>query len=74
MGNWLACIFKGRHQYSVWCEDGEVFLRCMNCGRRSPGWQVSSKAAAGVAAVPLTRATAARSAPVVARLSIVRSD
>jgi hypothetical protein len=70
MVNWLACMFKGRHQYSVWCEDGEMFLRCMNCGRRSQGWQVSGRTAATVPVEPATP----RKAPPMARLSVVRPD
>ncbi len=74
MANWLACIFKGRHQYSVWCEDGEVFLRCMNCGRRSQGWQLRNKPGATPSVVSLARPSSARNAPAVARLSIVSPD
>lgn len=33
MPNWLSCKL-GRYEYAVWCEDGAMFLRCSNCGRR----------------------------------------
>jgi hypothetical protein len=39
MLSWLSCFFIG-HDYTVHCEHGEVFLRCMSCGRRSHGWSV----------------------------------
>jgi len=39
MWGWLSCFLIG-HDYSVHCEDGAVFLRCLNCGRRSHGWSL----------------------------------
>ena len=39
MWAWLSCFLIG-HDYSVHCEDGAVFLRCLNCGRRSQGWSL----------------------------------
>ncbi len=41
MPNWLTCILTGRHKFSPWCEPGAIFLRCTNCGKRSPGWSVT---------------------------------
>ena len=40
MWNWFNCYLSGRHDYGVWCEKGAIFLRCVHCGRRSPGWSV----------------------------------
>ncbi len=72
MAHWLTCKLTGRHDYSVWCEDGSMFLRCSNCGRRSAGWQVSTKSAAG--APGRAASSKPRTAPRAARLSIVRGD
>jgi hypothetical protein len=35
----ISCYLTG-HDYSVCCEGGSIFLRCVNCGRRSHGWDV----------------------------------
>ena len=39
MWSWIACYVSG-HDYSVTCQDGAMFLRCVLCGRRSQGWTV----------------------------------
>jgi hypothetical protein len=44
MWNWFSCYLSGRHDYSAWCEPGTMFLRCVHCGRRSPGWAIEAKA------------------------------
>jgi hypothetical protein len=54
MWNWFNCYLSGRHEYGVWCEPGNIFLRCVHCGRRSAGWSLDTKQA------PLTRPTAQR--------------
>ncbi len=73
MPNWLSCMLTGRHQYSVWCEDGAMFLRCSNCGRRSQGWQVASRPAASEREVAKRREAPAPTTAV-SRLSIVNGD
>jgi hypothetical protein len=40
MLNWLNCYLSGRHDYSVTCASGSIFLRCIHCGKRSNGWAV----------------------------------
>lgn len=69
MWNWFNCYLSGRHEYGVWCEPGAIFLRCVHCGKRSTGWEVSSPAAA--VTVPVTqlptRAATVKSAPRVLR-------
>jgi hypothetical protein len=40
MWHWFNCYLSGRHEYGVWCDPGVIFLRCVHCGRRSPGWTV----------------------------------
>lgn len=40
MWNLLSCYLSGRHDYGVSCEPGSIFLRCVNCGKRSNGWAV----------------------------------
>jgi hypothetical protein len=44
MWNWFNCYLSGRHEYGMWCEPGAIFLRCIHCGRRSPGWNLEGKA------------------------------
>lgn len=39
MWSWICCYVMG-HDYSVSCNSGAMFLRCMGCGRRSQGWVV----------------------------------
>jgi hypothetical protein len=39
MWNWISCYVTG-HDYSVCCDGGAMFLRCIVCGRRSQGWVV----------------------------------
>lgn len=43
MWNWFNCYLSGRHEYGVWCEPGAIFLRCVHCGKRSPGWELAPK-------------------------------
>jgi hypothetical protein len=43
MWNWFNCYLSGRHEFSMWCEPGTVFLRCMHCGRRSSGWAIDGR-------------------------------
>jgi hypothetical protein len=45
MLHWLNCTLANRHDYGVSCEPGAIFLRCVHCGRRSPGWSLDSKTA-----------------------------
>jgi hypothetical protein len=40
MWSWFNCYLSGRHDYGMWCEPGTIFLRCIHCGRRSPGWHL----------------------------------
>jgi hypothetical protein len=46
MWNLFNCYLSGRHDYGMWCEPGQIFLRCVHCGKRSAGWEVERKAAA----------------------------
>ena len=43
MWKWFNCYLSGRHNFGVSCEPGAIFLRCSQCGRRSPGWTVDRK-------------------------------
>lgn len=43
MWNWFNCYLSGRHDLGVRCEPGAIFLRCVHCGRRSPGWALDGK-------------------------------
>lgn len=46
MWSWISCYVTG-HEYSVSCDGGAMFLRCVSCGRRSQGWLVHGAAPAG---------------------------
>jgi len=39
MLSWIYCYVTG-HDYTVSCDNGAMFLRCIVCGRRSQGWIV----------------------------------
>jgi hypothetical protein len=43
MWSLFNCYLSGRHEYGMWCEPGNIFLRCVHCGRRSSGWDVEEK-------------------------------
>jgi len=43
MLNWFHCYLSGRHEFGAWCEPGAMFLRCVHCGKRSPGWAIEQK-------------------------------
>ena len=55
MWSWFNCYLSGRHEYGMWCEDGSIFLRCLHCGRRSPGWAVSRQPEAPSPEAPRTK-------------------
>jgi hypothetical protein len=66
MWHWFNCYLSGRHDYGMWCEPGAIFLRCMHCGRRSPGWTVEGRTtqpALPRATVQPAQKTAARVVP-----------
>ena len=58
MWNLFNCYISGRHDYGMWCEPGAIFLRCVHCGKRSSGWEVSAKAALALPRPALTVAVA----------------
>jgi hypothetical protein len=70
MWKWFNCYLSGRHKYAVWCEPGAVCLRCVHCGRRSPGWAIAKATSVAVGAPArdsvqeLTGATHKKVAPV----------
>jgi hypothetical protein len=39
MWSWIVCYVMG-HDYSVSCDSGAMFLKCIACGHRSHGWTV----------------------------------
>jgi hypothetical protein len=43
MWNWFKCYLSGHHDYGIGCEPGAIFLRCIQCGRRSGGWALEAK-------------------------------
>jgi hypothetical protein len=71
--NLLYCYLSGQHDFGVRCAPGEIYLRCIHCGRRSPGWALRGTEQAAAAAVTDVKRDAAESkraarsaAPVVA--------
>jgi hypothetical protein len=70
MWNLFNCYLSGRHDYGMWCEPGAIFLRCMHCGKRSSGWEVSAKA--HLALPPLAMAKpAVVAAPAARKTSVI---
>ena len=62
MWNLFNCYLSGRHEFSMWCEPGTVFLRCMHCGRRSSGWAIDGRAALSPVVVTTAKAPTPTSA------------
>ena len=58
MWKWFNCYLSGRHNFGVSCEPGAIFLRCSQCGRRSPGWSVDQKTHGTAARSPVDRTAA----------------
>lgn len=38
----VNCYLSGHHEYAIWCEPGAIYLRCLHCGKRSPGWTLDA--------------------------------
>jgi hypothetical protein len=55
MWNLFNCYLSGRHEFSTWCEPGTIFLRCLHCGRRSPGWALDRNSGVHVTAPATAR-------------------
>lgn len=66
MWNWFNCYLSGRHEYGPWCEPGNIFLRCIHCGRRTSGWAIDRKGTP--LAITHAHAKPAVTAPQVARV------
>ena len=58
MWNLFNCYLSGRHDYGMWCEPGAIFLRCVNCGKRSSWWSVDATASVTAPLPKLARARA----------------
>jgi hypothetical protein len=61
MWNLFNCYLSGRHDYGMWCEPGQIFLRCVHCGKRSSGWDLEPKPAIAPAPRAAVVATVAAS-------------
>jgi hypothetical protein len=44
--NLFYCYLSGQHDFGVQCAPGEIYLRCIHCGKRSHGWALSGTAQA----------------------------
>jgi hypothetical protein len=62
MWKWFNCYLSGRHDFGMWCESGEIFLRCVHCGKRSSGWSVDQKLQQKVQKAPTVRTAVVRAA------------
>ncbi len=51
MWDWINCHIAGRHEYAVWSDSNRMFLRCLRCGRRSNGWEMTPSQQAAQAEV-----------------------
>jgi hypothetical protein len=40
MWHLFRCYVTQRHEYGVLCEPGAICLKCVHCGKRSPGWDL----------------------------------
>jgi hypothetical protein len=60
MWNFFNCYLSGRHDYGMWCGSGQIFLRCVHCGKRSPGWAVEAKTVPATAPRGSVTATAVK--------------
>jgi hypothetical protein len=65
MWDLIHCYLSGRHDNGIWCESGEMFLRCVHCGKRSSGWAVEAKFRRTAPLVASTVQRAAASARVI---------
>jgi len=43
MWDLIHCYLSGRHDYGMWCETCQMFLRCVHCGKRASGGAVDAK-------------------------------
>jgi hypothetical protein len=41
MWNRLYCCLSGGHDYSISSSSQTIFLRCVHCGKRSNGWELT---------------------------------
>jgi hypothetical protein len=71
MWNLFNCYLSGRHDYGMWCEPGAIFLRCVHCGKRSSGWEVTAKPAAAAQRAPVARAKVPPMRPAPAMANVV---
>ncbi len=67
MLNWLYCCLSGGHEYGVYCEPQSIYLRCLNCGKRSSGWDLHGS-------VEIRRTTAPRAAHPIPHSAAVLSN
>ena len=58
MWKWFNCYLSGRHNFGISCEPGAIFLKCLQCGRRSPGWSVDQKTQPPAGRPPVHQTTA----------------
>jgi hypothetical protein len=71
MWNLFNCYLSGRHDYGMWCEPGAIFLRCIHCGKRSPGWALAAKTVVAVHRAAVTVAPAAVTATVAHKSRVI---
>ena len=63
MWNWFRCRVWRRHENKIHCGPEGLFLQCVRCGSRSPGWLIDRKLAPSAQAAPPRGAVAPRAQP-----------
>jgi hypothetical protein len=73
--NLLYCYLSGQHDFGVRCEPGEIYLRCIHCGRRSAGWALkgATQAASETAVTAAKREAKAGKRPARSAAPVVAS-
>ena len=63
--NLLYCYLSGQHDFGVRCDPGEIYLRCIHCGKRSAGWalKIGTQAASEAAVTGAKREAKAGKRP-----------
>lgn len=46
---WLGRILCKSHDYLTQYDDNRIYLRCLNCGHETPGWEVGKERKRGKA-------------------------
>jgi hypothetical protein len=62
MWDWISCNVLGRHREVVTADRSSMHLRCIRCGHRTAGWQLTDRRPE-LRTPPMWRPPAAQMAP-----------